>query len=79
MTKTLVEEYLELTGGSPEKYRENLANKQRLGQAFFNAASPADQGRLVGTPHDPFYTNDQDTVYKTLEHLIDTAPKGTNV
>lgn len=79
MNPTLVEEYLELQGGSPEQYRLNLTHGQRLGQAFFNALSSIDQGRLVGTTHDPFYSNDQDKVYKTLEYLMDTAPnKGSN-
>lgn len=75
MATTLVEDYLELQGGSPEDYRRFLTQGQRLGQAFFNALSSVDQGRLVGTMHDPFYTTDQDKVYKTLEFLIDTAPK----
>lgn len=74
---TLVEEYLELQGGDPQAYRENLANGQRLGQAFFNALSNLDQGRLVGTLHDPFYSNEQAKVHKTLEYLIDTAPRTT--
>lgn len=72
---TLVEEYLALQGGSPEDYRRFLSQGQRLGQAFFNALSPVDQGRLVGTMRDPFYSNDQDKVHNTLEFLIDTAPK----
>lgn len=71
---TLVEEYLALQGGSPENYRLFLSQGQRLGQAFFNALSDQDKGRLVGTMRDPFYTDDQEKVYKTLEFLIDTAP-----
>lgn len=72
---TVVEEYLELQGGSPENYRRNLSQGQRLGQAFFNALSEQDKGRLVGTMKDPFYSNEQDKVYSTIEFLIDTAPR----
>lgn len=73
-TQTLVEEYLDLQGGSSEAYRTNLTGGQRLGQAFFNALSEYDKGRVLATPHDPFYSTDQDKVYKTLEWLIDTHP-----
>lgn len=73
-TLTLIEEYLKLQGGSVERYHEGLAKGQRLGQAFFNALSEHDQGRLVTTPHDPFYTNDQDKVYESLAFLIDSSP-----
>lgn len=76
---SLVEEYLELQGGSPEKYRLNLEQGQRLGQAFFNALSSVDQGRLVGTMRDPFYSNEQSKIIETLEFLIDTAPREKNV
>lgn len=73
-SQTLIEEYLDLQGGSSEAYRNNLAYGQRLGQAFFNALSEYDKGRILATPHDPFYSTEQDKVYKSLEFLIDTHP-----
>lgn len=73
-SRTLAEEYLDLQGGSSEAYRHNLTNGQRLGQAFFNALSEYDKGRVLTTPHDPFYSTDQEKVMKTLEWLIDTHP-----
>lgn len=68
----LAEDYLAGYGGSPSEYRYNLKVGQRIGQAFFNALSGADQELLSGTTHDPFYSMHGPAVLRAIEFLLDS-------
>lgn len=72
---TLAEDYLKGRGGSVTEFQANLAAGQRLGQAFFNAASKKDQQRMRGTLNDPFYTVHGPQLHQTISWLLDTEEK----
>ena len=55
MNCTLCEWYLAESGGDQTGFRDRLADGQRIGQAFFNSCTPADQSRLRGSLYDPFH------------------------
>lgn len=67
---TLATLYLREYGGYVGSYLQRLAEGQRVGQAFFNSLSDADQNALQGTRHDPFYGG-QDETYQAIEFLLD--------
>lgn len=66
---SLAETYLSYFDGSVRRYRQYLAEGQRLGQAFFNSLVDLDQHRLSGTPHDPFHKNDQASIHDAIDFL----------
>jgi hypothetical protein len=69
---TMVEHYLEKRGGSVQNYNRFLTDGQRIPQAFFNALSENDRGRLRGTDQDPFFKDGQGPVYDAIQWLLDT-------
>lgn len=72
---TPVEVYLQENDGDVVKYHKGITEGWRIGQAFFNALSHQDQGRVVGTPHDPFYSIDPAKVEATIQWLSSNPPK----
>lgn len=72
---TLTELYLQDNGGDVAKYHHGLNSGWRIGQAFFNALSSADQGRLVGTSNDPFYSISPAKVEETIGWLMNNPLK----
>ena len=62
--------YLRETAGDEavHKYLASLGSGQRIGQAFFNSLTNADQDKLRYTGLDPFYGG-QPEVYKAIDFL----------
>lgn len=73
--ESLGELYLKDRGGDVGLYNRNLADGQRLGQAWFNALSMTDRQRLAGTSKDPFHKDfvaGAHAVHEAIEFLLDT-------
>lgn len=68
---SICELYLSTHGGDLSVLHAGIESRQRYGQAFFNALSTEDQGRLTGTRHDCFYNNSK--VYDAIEYLLSVA------
>lgn len=64
----ICELYLTTHGGDMNAFMSGIESRQRFGEAFFNALSTEDQGRLTGTRHDCFYNNSK--VYDAIEYLL---------
>lgn len=67
---TLAEDYLVWSGGSVSEYHFNLTMDQRLGQAFFNALSGADQEKLRYTTYDPFNKFSSSAIETAINFLL---------
>lgn len=67
----MIEWYLSESGGSVVNFHAYRSSDIRLGQAFFNALSETDKGRISRTLFDPFYKDSVSDVERSVEFLID--------
>jgi hypothetical protein len=70
-----IENYLETRGGSVMDFYNYKAAGQRIPEAFFNALSENDQGRLRGTDQDPFFKDGYGPVEIAVAWLLETEDR----
>lgn len=64
-------DYLKENGGSQTEFLLACQDKERLGQAFFNALSDTDQEKIRGLGLDPFYRTEPQAIWDAIAFLMD--------